>query len=162
MVREIQYQLQSLEAFISKLPETAYNERIHILEGATIGAHIRHILELVQCLQQQYHSGIVNYGLRKRDISIETLPERARSLIREILDNLVQPDKVLSVVHTNYSAEAQLSGSSYYRELLYNVEHCIHHQALIKVALTELGLQTLVDETFGMAPSTLLSRKLQE
>jgi hypothetical protein len=27
--------------------------------------------------------------------------------------------------------------SNYFRELLYNLEHCIHHQALIKVAVTK-------------------------
>jgi hypothetical protein len=27
--------------------------------------------------------------------------------------------------------------SNYFRELLYNLEHCIHHQALIKVAILQ-------------------------
>jgi hypothetical protein len=27
--------------------------------------------------------------------------------------------------------------SNYFRELLYNLEHCIHHQALIKVAVLQ-------------------------
>jgi hypothetical protein len=40
------------------------------------------------------------------------------------------------------------------RELLYNLEHCIHHQALIKVAVLESDT-IFVNENFGVARSTL-------
>jgi hypothetical protein len=48
--------------------------------------------------------------------------------------------------------------SNYFRELLYNLEHCIHHQALIKVAV--LQSETIfVNENFGVARSTIEYRK---
>lgn len=48
--------------------------------------------------------------------------------------------------------------SNYFRELLYNLEHCIHHQALIKVAVLQLDYLQ-IDPDFGVARSTLEYRK---
>ena len=50
--------------------------------------------------------------------------------------------------------------TNYERELLYNLEHSIHHQALIKVAL--LQLQSVeIPENFGVAQSTIVYRESQ-
>jgi hypothetical protein len=48
--------------------------------------------------------------------------------------------------------------SNYLRELLYNLEHCIHHQALIKVAVLQ-NPTILLSENFGVAHSTIEYRK---
>ncbi|MBK7669499.1 MAG: hypothetical protein IPJ32_20460 [Sphingobacteriaceae bacterium] len=40
--------------------------------------------------------------------------------------------------------------SSFYRGLAYNLEHSIHHQALIKVAITEMQLTSLVKAHLDM------------
>ena len=44
--------------------------------------------------------------------------------------------------------------TSFFRELTYCMDHCIHHQSLIKIALLEQELTHLVDENFGVAFST--------
>jgi hypothetical protein len=48
--------------------------------------------------------------------------------------------------------------SNYQRELLYNLEHCIHHQAMIKVAIIQSSL-VAIDENFGVARSTIEYKK---
>ena len=48
--------------------------------------------------------------------------------------------------------------SSFERELLYCLDHAIHHQALIKIGLKELHLSHLVSPDFGVAYSTLRYR----
>jgi len=48
--------------------------------------------------------------------------------------------------------------TTYYREIVYNEEHIIHHLALLKVALIEMNLD-LVEQSFGIAHSTLLHRE---
>ncbi len=45
--------------------------------------------------------------------------------------------------------------------MVYNIEHCIHHQALIKVALNEMEANHLINKNFGMAPSTIQYREIQ-
>jgi hypothetical protein len=47
--------------------------------------------------------------------------------------------------------------SNYHRELLYNLEHCIHHQALLKVALLPMK-NIKIDADFGVARSTVAYR----
>jgi hypothetical protein len=42
--------------------------------------------------------------------------------------------------------------SNYFRELLYNLEHCIHHQALIKVVVLQSSFTVLID---SVASSTI-------
>jgi len=42
--------------------------------------------------------------------------------------------------------------------MMYNLEHIIHHQALIKVAINQLS-DFVVSDSFGVAPSTLQYRK---
>ena len=54
--------------------------------------------------------------------------------------------------------EELLIQSNYERELLYNLEHCIHHQALIKVAIIQSN-SVAIDENFGVARSTIEYRK---
>ena len=44
------------------------------------------------------------------------------------------------------------------RELLYCLDHAIHHQAFIKIGLKELQIADLVEDDFGVAYSTLRYR----
>ena len=47
------------------------------------------------------------------------------------------------------------------RELLYCLDHAIHHKALIKVGLKEFGIEDYVNSKFGIAYSTLRYRNAQ-
>lgn len=123
------------------------------LSNATIGEHTRHIIELYQSLIENYELGIINYDKRKRNIVIQTSIEEARVAIEGILAKIEAPNKDLQlengVQKTNFSVQ-----TNYFRELLYNLEHSIHHQALIKVAV--LKYQDIVlPENFGIAKSTI-------
>jgi hypothetical protein len=42
------------------------------LSSATIGEHTRHVIEMFQCLLNNYESGVVNYDERARDIVLQT------------------------------------------------------------------------------------------
>ena len=77
--------------------------------------------------------------------------------MREIQKNLEQPDKEVSIF-CGTNDNAVCIESNYYREVLYNLEHCIHHQALIKVALLSIKNINIADG-FGVAPSTLQYRQ---
>jgi len=112
---------------------------------------------MFQCLQNQYGSDIVNYDLRKRDYTMQTDTASAQNAIAEVLQQLEKPNKNLELQQTIEGEIISLT-TNYYRELAYNLEHCIHHQALIKVALIQLGTVE-VDDHFGVARSTIEYRK---
>lgn len=129
------------------------------LFGATIGQHVRHIIELFQCLQKGCGTGIVNYDDRARNIEIEKDPILAMALLRDILDNIEVADRplLLQAAFGNDDMHVEIN-SNYYRELAYNLEHTIHHMALIRVGISEVSTIKVAD-SFGVAPSTIQYRK---
>jgi len=149
-------QLNELSLLLHKLHSGDYTHKSAMLGDTSIGQHVRHIIELTQSLLQGYTEGIVNYDARKRDIQIETEKDFAQHCIRQLSSSLYRPDKPLLLVQGNDMANTV--SSYYYRELMYNTEHTIHHKALIRVALREMQL-TLVGDDFGVAPSTIRYRK---
>lgn len=156
MIKDIQNNLRELQELVSKLSVDQYTKQHFELSQATIGQHLRHIIELYQCLLLQYPLDRVCYDHRNRDILIETQPEIAYQAIEVILNQLDKKDKKLSIEYEFLSKQTKSIESTYYRELLYNLEHSIHHQALIKVALNLMKIE--VDENFGVAPSTIRYR----
>jgi hypothetical protein len=46
-----------------------------------------------------------------------------------------------------------------FRELAYDLEHSIHHQAIIKIAMKNLNSEYALNENFGVARSTIRFRE---
>lgn len=142
------------------LSDAEYSQPSKILFGATIGQHVRHIIELFQCLELGYAEGVVNYEKRKRDYRIETDRHFAASSMRKIWRNLEKPNKAIKLEAEDYNetVETVVIPSNYYREIAYNLEHTIHHMALIRVGVNEVSSVILPDE-FGVAYSTIKFRQ---
>lgn len=138
----------SNEEFCKKNPE---------LSQATIGEHMRHIIELMGCLLDNYEEGTINYDNRNRNIQIQSDVNCAISVLEKQLVIIDKQNKKLSLINNCFSTHEELP-TNYYRELLYNLEHSIHHQALIKVALYNFP-HINISDTFGVAPSTVEYRK---
>ncbi len=141
-----------LSQCLENLDHDQYVSSLEILSGASIGAHSRHILELFQQLLLGYESSVINYENRKRNKSIELNIDYALETIAKIIINLEKTNKALSV--SVCKDKLDYIKSNYYRELLYNIEHCVHHQAIIKIALIHLNVGEINPE-FGVAKSTL-------
>lgn len=145
---------------LTQLSNEEYTKPSEQLFNATIGQHVRHIIELFICLEKGYATGIVNYEKRKRELAIETDKEYARQLLSGIFRSIERPDKTL-LLEANYneqSEETLLIGTNYYREIVYNLEHTVHHMALIRVGLKEVST-IQVPQEFGVAASTIKHKK---
>jgi len=150
--------LNELADVIAQMSKEEYSMCSVNLSGATIGQHTRHIIELFQCLHNGYLDGKVNYENRKRDTRIETDREIAILCIEDILGDIYKEDKQLTL-EAEFGGKTMINvNSSYNRELIYNLEHAIHHMALIRVGINELTSITL-SEKFGVAPSTIEYRR---
>ena len=148
-----------LEEALLQMQNVEYTMLSKTLFNASIGQHVRHIIELFQCLQNGYDAGTVNYEKRKRDLFIETDIVLAVSLLREIISRLDREDKPIRVKASFGCDSEEISvNSNYIREVVYNLEHTIHHMALIRVGIAELT-NIEVPGSFGVAPSTIQYRK---
>ena len=148
-----------LEAALLQVNNKDYSKPIPRLFMATIGQHVRHIIELYQCLIAGYDDGLVNYEKRKRDLHIETDRDFAILLLHGIARSINKNDKMMAL-EAAFGSDAEVISitTNYKRELIYNLEHTIHHMALIRVGLNEIGSIQLPD-SFGVAPSTIQHKK---
>jgi hypothetical protein len=153
LISAIQKTLTELSDLVSKLSDVVYCTPCYDLSNASIGEHTRHIIEMFQCLNNQYENGVINYDSRQRDYLIQTNAAFASDCIAQILSQIEKPNKMLQLQQIVNEVELLIE-SNYHRELLYNLEHCIHHQALIKVAILQ-NATIVVDENFGVAYSTI-------
>jgi hypothetical protein len=145
-----------LSLSLDQLTAEQYSRPCTNLSNSTIGQHVRHIIEMFQCLENGYLSGIVNYENRKRDINIETDKSLACDLLKVVNDGLGKPDKnlVLEGAYNDDSTDLMQFPTNYYREVVYNLEHTIHHMALIRVGLREINNIEL-PASFGVASATV-------
>jgi hypothetical protein len=145
---------------LNQLTQQEYVKPCSTLFNNTIGQHVRHIIELFQCLESGYDNSLVNYEKRKRDIAIETDKQLASDLLKNIYQQLNRPDKalVLEACYDEHASEPITIATNYYREIAYNLEHTIHHMALIRVGIAEVSSIVLPDD-FGVASSTVKYRK---
>lgn len=159
-----QENLTEIKKVLLLLTDEQYLYPSNTLFGATIGQHVRHILEFYQSVFNGLNTKTVNYDNRKRNLLIETDNQYAIQVIDEINASLALDilDETL-VLEGNFCAEEGKETeikTTLFRELAYCLEHSIHHQALIKVGLLEVNCLSFIDDTFGLAPATIRYRKV--
>lgn len=149
-----------LSESLNQLNDTEYTQQSRILFNATIGQHTRHIIELFLCLEKGYGEGVVNYEKRKRDHRIETDRKLAIQLLKDIYHRIDRPNTELALEMEDFEVSVTTVSipTNYYREIAYNLEHTIHHMALIRVGINEVSSLVLPDD-FGVAFSTIKYRK---
>jgi len=151
--------LADAKSYLNHISSAEYSKKIPLMSNSTIGQHTRHFVEFYLCLIHQEKDNVINYCQRKRDLLIETDPQKAITAINYIIEHLepMNLDK-----HLNLYTENEDSGyidSNVGREIYYNIEHTIHHLALIKIALKIVTPHIEIPSHFGVAPSTIKHRE---
>jgi len=151
--------LSQLEDTIEQILPEDLSRPSSTLSGSTIGQHLRHTLEFFLCLEKGFETGVINYDKRAHDKRIETNKSMAISSIRSIRDfiegGLQDKALQLEVCYERHSGEYCTIPTSYYRELTYNIEHAIHHMAIIKIGVSEIAPYVKLPDHFGVAISTV-------
>jgi len=146
-----------------QLSDSEYTSQLDLLNGNTIGKHVRHIVEFFDVLANGSPEGIINYDKRKHAQLHETNIQATHLKIREIMSKLDKMDfdreVHLEVSYSKSDTEIFEIKSSLERELAYNIEHAIHHMAIIKIALQTVFPKINVSENFGVAYSTVRYQK---
>ena len=123
------------------------------------------LLSFYLCCLSQKDSENVNYDVRKRDKQLEIDINVGIATIDTLLGTLNQlethDDKPMLMKNCMDDEKEKNSGikTSFFRELIYCMDHCIHHQSLIKIALLEQNLMHYINPNFGVAFSTQIYRR---
>jgi hypothetical protein len=156
--------LDDLRHYLEIIDPAVYQSPLELLSGSTIGQHTRHIIEFYNCLLTQNLTGeipVINYARRVRDIRIETEPDYALHCVSQICDQIQEVD-LGKKCYLNCEEHGQKNlqvASTIERELIYNIEHTIHHLAIVKIALKATTPSIDLPEHFGVAPSTIHHRQ---
>lgn len=157
--------LDQVGEVVEQIKPVHYTEPVAVFNGSTIGQHFRHTLEFFQCLMAGYATGIISYDKRDHDVNIETDKDLAMEVVnraKSFISNC-QIDKPVQL-EVNYSTDLNedvVLESNMAREITYNIEHAIHHMALIKIGIQAACPYVNLPDGFGIAVSTLKYRKQQ-
>src|ERR1051325_4790213 len=108
LTQPIQHVFVQLSETLNQLNNEEYSRPSRILMKATIGQHVRHIIELFQCLEKGYDTGLVNYEKRKRDYRIESDRQVAIDLLKDIYRNIEKPNKEIILEAEDYCDDVQV------------------------------------------------------
>ena len=67
IIQSINHCLLQVKNLLLQIEDKDYAMCCSELSNASIGEHTRHIIEMFQCLTNEYKSGIVNYDKRERN-----------------------------------------------------------------------------------------------
>lgn len=155
--------IQQLSQILRQLDNASYTRPLSLLNGSSVGQHTRHVIEFYRCLLGGVAVGIVDYDARERDLSLETSIETSLASLTTIMQEIETMDKpeVSLLLAVNYGqAEKSFVHTNFLRELVYLVEHSIHHYALMRVGLQTYFPNVSIPDDFGIAYSTIQHRSL--
>lgn len=150
--------LSQLTDLISQIKEEDYIKPSSTLNGATIGQHLRHTIEFFLCLEQGLTTGVVNYDKRDHDRAIENDKFIAHATLQNISEAVkTMEDRPLKLEVCYYLENEDFTTlpTTYRRELVYNIEHAVHHMAIMKIGVRETAPYIELPKEFGIATSTI-------
>ena len=129
----------------------------HLFVEQRIGTHIRHVHDHFKALHAGRTSGTVDYNRRSRNSQAETniaICEEEHQWLLAAMSDAVPRNfalRVISEIDCFERKNTEIS-SNLDRELLYLINHTIHHVAIIKLILEHHKID--VPAYIGLAPGT--------
>ncbi|KAH8120567.1 hypothetical protein DFH11DRAFT_74317 [Phellopilus nigrolimitatus] len=142
------------------------------IPGSTIGKHLRHARDHFALLLDSVEgepgapapapapARTLDYDARRRDVPMEGSRAAARAALEECAARLQRVAPCVRrgaplALHAR-TPHPQTFETTFGRELWFCALHAVHHWAMVRVIAGELGIQ--LDDSFGVAPSTILHR----
>ncbi len=152
-----------LTTIVSQLTPDDYAQPQALLFGASVGKHLRHVLECYAIALTGYRTGHINYDRRVRQTALENDPRFAIDTMQQMAGLLQRctEDRTLcfeASYSTDDTTDVSIS-TTFFRELLYNIEHAIHHSALIRIGLEKSFPHVQIPANFGIAYATVHHQK---
>jgi uncharacterized damage-inducible protein DinB len=151
--------LDQLADLVQQVDAADFAKASATLSNSTVGQHLRHTLEFFICFEQGYEQGVINYDKRQHDKLIESDKFIALATIKRIVGFVqnLRENKILKleVSYDTHSNEFVTIDTNATRELVYNIEHAVHHMAIMKIGIREIAAYVKLPADFGVAASTV-------
>jgi uncharacterized damage-inducible protein DinB len=157
MIKAIEINLHRGIKLLENISDEEYSNTSIAPYYSSIGSHMRHVLDVFDCIFEGIASKQINLIKRKRNNLAENSTSVGIDYFRNVLTQLndlesndfneiveVTDDLGLGVVTANYT----LGGL-----LIQAHSHAIHHFASVGYVISQLGIQ-LPDNDFGFNPTT--------
>ncbi|MFQ3231200.1 hypothetical protein [Reinekea sp.] len=157
--------LIQIRELVNLCDDSVYNAVIAHSQSS-IGKHIRHILDHYRAVMQGQALKNIDYNYRDRGSDVETMPAKSLTQIEILIEWLLRysiEDNALTVTSEVKldSVHSSVLPSNNKRELLYLINHSIHHIAYAALLGKLQGLT--IPEHIGLAPCTAsFERSLRE
>ena len=125
--------------------------------GTNAGKHVRHILDHFLAFLSITDDGILNYNIRNRESALETDWNVAQTQLNDIINSFKSENieerklRVISEIDVSDTLNQEFKSNSF-REILYLINHTLHHTAYI--SLLAKNCDIALPEHIGIAPST--------
>lgn len=154
--------VRQLTDLLKQLKPNEYSQSLTVLNGSSIGQHTRHVVEFYLCLLKGIRGGVVDYDARERNLMLENDLNFTINCLQEIensIEAIKNPNEPL-LLAVSYCTDSQdFIETNFMREMVYLVEHSIHHYALIRIGLQENFSTIFIPKNFGVAYSTVKHRE---
>ena len=150
--------LSQLTDLVAQIHESDFTKPSDQLSQSTIGQHLRHTLEFFICFESGYQHGVINYDKRAHDKQIERDKYIALATIGRIeafVKSFKEKELKLEVGYDLSQDEFVTINTTAMRELVYNIEHAVHHMAIMKIGIREIAPYVNLPKDFGVAASTI-------
>lgn len=146
-----------------KLSPSQYSNPVRLFLNNSIGKHVRHIIEFYDILMcSSLGDRVLSYDCREHCERTEREVNIALQRLNKIEKWLKKTDKdipmKLVVSYDSINQESFEIDSSLQRELVYNLEHAIHHMAIIRIVIENEFPDIQLNKHFGIAFSTIRFR----
>lgn len=152
--------LEQSRNLLELLDDEGYTTPEPMAMNASIGGHLRHVLEHIEPILDTPAAGLLDYDARPRDRDIEGSRACALARIEALqaaLHAMPREWEMDALRLRNRVAENEaavtIASSSRARELIYAIAHTVHHYAIIRIICSLRGI--VLPDSFGYAPSTL-------
>jgi len=152
------HHLSEMVDLATSLDKEQYTASPEIFFGASVGKHYRHIIEFYQSFINGIPSRVINYDKRERNVKIENDLDYCIETIKNIenqLDELSAMEIIPVEIEYEYDGKIISSVSSTNRELIFCIEHCVHHLAILKLGIHSSFKNIKLPENLGVAHSTV-------
>ncbi|RUT72990.1 DinB family protein [Ancylomarina longa] len=151
--------IRQLIDFCELLNDEQYTESLALLMDNSIGKHIRHIIEFYDVLRKhEKNNDTVSYDLREHCEEIErdkNIAVKRLNIIKNWIGVLsLNKSLKLSISFNPNDTNSIIIDTNMKRELVYNIEHAIHHMAIIRIAIEKEYSSIKLNKNFGVAYST--------